>query len=148
MWREDGLIDNDDGTVVDYRAEYGAAPDGPQLTPAVQRAGRRAHRMPGTVTADGGYGQPAAERDLHAPGVRTVAIPRQAKTSPSRKATEHSRGFRKRVKWRTGSEGRISDLKHIYGWDRTRMDGKHGAAIRCGPGVFTHNLIKVANLAS
>jgi transposase, IS5 family len=35
-----------------------------------------------------------------------------------------------------------------YGWDRTRPDGRHGAAIWCGHGVFTHNLIKIAALAS
>ena len=38
-------------------------------------------RVPRAVTADRGYGQAAVERDLHAPGVRTVAIPRQATTS-------------------------------------------------------------------
>jgi IS5 family transposase len=31
------------------------------------------------------------------------------------------------VKWRTGSEGRISTLKRAYGWDRTRIDGTDGA---------------------
>jgi len=83
--------------------------------------------VPGAVTADGGYGQPAFERDLLALGVRTVAIPRQGKISPARKTIEHHRRFRRLVKWRTGSEGRISYLKHTYGWDRTRLDGRHGA---------------------
>lgn len=86
--------------------------------------------------------------DLQALGVRTVAIPRQAKISPARKATEHSRSFRRLIKWRTGSEGRISYLKHTYGWDRTRPDGRQGAAIWCGHGVFTHNLVKIGALAS
>ena len=80
--------------------------------------------------------------------MRTIAIPRQAKTSATRKTIEHSRGFRRLVKWRTGSEGRISYLKRGYGWDRTRLDGKHGAAIWCGHGVFAHNLIKIGRLAS
>jgi IS5 family transposase len=31
------------------------------------------------------------------------------------------------VKWRSGSEGRISTLKRAYGWDRTRIDGTDGA---------------------
>jgi hypothetical protein len=35
-----------------------------------------------------------------------------------------------------------------YSWDRTRLDGRHGAAIWCGHGVFTHNLVKIAALAS
>ena len=74
----------------------------------------------------------------------TIAIPRQGTTSSARKQIEHGRGFRRLVKWRTGCEGRISYLKHRYGWDRTRLDGRHGAAIWCGHGVFAHNLVKIA----
>ena len=142
------VTDNDDGIILDYNVEYGAAPDGPQLAPAVQRVSRRAGRVPRAVTADRGYGQAAVERDLHELGVRTVAIPRQATTSAARKKLEHSRGFHQLVKWRTGSEGRISYLKRGYGWDRTRLDGRQGAAIWCGHGVFTHNLAKIGALAS
>ena len=76
------VTDNDDGIVLDYTVEYGAAPDGPQLAPAIERVARRTGRMPRAVTADRGYGQPAVERDLHELGVQTVAIPRQATTSP------------------------------------------------------------------
>jgi IS5 family transposase len=140
------VADNDDGVILDYSVEYGAAPDGPQLAPAVERIHRRAGRIPHAVTADRGYGQPATERDLQALGVRTVAIPRQATTSPARKTIEHSRGFHRLVKWRTGSEGRISYLKRGYGWDRTRLDGRQGAAIWCGHGVFAHNLVKIGAL--
>jgi IS5 family transposase len=142
------VSDNDDGIITDYSVEYGAAPDGPQLAPSVERVTRRAGRVPRAVTADRGYGQAAVERDLHELGVRTVAIPRQATTSAARKALEHSRSFRRLVKWRTGCEGRISYLKRGYGWDRTRLDGRHGAAIWCGHGVFTHNLVKISALAS
>jgi IS5 family transposase len=142
------VADNDDGIIPGYAVEYGAAPDGPQLAPAIERVSRRAGRVPGAVTADRGYGQPAVERDLQALGVRTVAIPRQARTSPARKAIEHSRGFHRLVKWRTGSEGRISYLKRGYGWDRTWLDGKNGVAIWCGHGVFAHNLVKIGALAS
>jgi IS5 family transposase len=141
------VTDNDDGIVLDYSVEYGAAPDGPQLVPAIKRVARRTGRVPAAVTADRGYGQAAVERDLHDLGVQTVAIPRQATTSPSRKAVEHGRGFRRLVKWRTGCEGRISHLKRGYGWDRTGLDGKKGAAIWCGHGVFAHNLVKISALA-
>jgi transposase, IS5 family len=142
------VLDNDDGVILDYRVEYGAAPDGPQLVPAVERIHRRAGRVPRAVTADRGYGQPVIDRDLQARGVRTIAIPRQGKISPARKATEHSRSFRKLVKWRTGSEGRISYLKHTYGWDRTHLDTRQGAAIWCGHGVFAHNLVKIGAMAT
>jgi transposase, IS5 family len=141
------VTDNDDGIVLDYAIEYGAAPDGPQLAPAVERIRHRAGPVPRAVTADRGYGQPAVERDLQKLGVRTVAIPRQSTTSAARKKIEHGRGFRKLVKWRTGCEGRISHLKHRYSWDRTRLDGRQGAAIWCGHGVFAHNLVKIAALA-
>jgi transposase, IS5 family len=142
------VTDNDDGVILDYAVEYGATPDGPQLAPAVDRIRQRAGHVPCAVTADRGYGQPATERDLHARGVQTVAIPRQATTSAARKALEHGRGFRRLVKWRTGCEGRISYLKRGYGWNRTRLDGRHAAAIWCGHGVFAHNLVKIAALAS
>jgi IS5 family transposase len=142
------VTDNDDGIILDYRVELGAAPDGPQLAPAIERIRRRAGHVPAAVTADRGYGQPAVERDLRELGVRTVAIPRQATTSPTRKAIERQRGFRRYVKWRTGAEGRISYLKRSYGWDRTHLDGRQGAAIWCGHGVFAHNLVKIGALAS
>ena len=141
------VTDNDDGIVLDYGVEHGAAPDGPQLLPALERVTRRTGRVPRAVTADRGYGQPAVERDLHDLGVQTVAIPRQAATSQSRKSIEHGRSFRKLVKWRTGCEGRISYLKRGYGWDRTLLDGKNGAAIWCGHGMFAHNLVKISVLA-
>jgi transposase, IS5 family len=142
------VTDNDDGIILDYTVEFGAAPDGPQLAPAIDRIRRRAGRVPRAVTADRGYGRAAYERDLHELGVATVAVPRQGKISAVRKKIEHSRGFHRLVKWRTGSEGRISYLKRGYGWDRTRLDTKHGAAIWCGHGVFAHNLIKIGALAS
>ena len=52
------------------------------------------------------------------------------------------------MKWRTGSEGRISSLKRGYGWDRTRIDSTAGAQIWTGQGVFAHNLVKIGALAS
>ena len=141
------VADNDDGVILDYSVEYGAVADGPQLAPAITRISRRTGSVPRAVTADRGYGQPVVERDLHNLQVPTVAIPRQATTSAARKTLEHSRSFRKLVKWRTGCEGRISYLKRGYGWDRTRLDGRHGAALWCGHGVFAHNLVKIAGLA-
>jgi transposase, IS5 family len=142
------VTDNDDGVILDYAVEYGAAPDGPQLAPAIERIRRRAGPAPRAVTADRGYGRAAVERDLHDLGVPTVAIPRQGTISATRKQTEHSRGFHRLVKWRTGCEGRISYLKRGYGWDRTRLDGRHGAAIWCGHGVLAHNLVKISALAA
>jgi IS5 family transposase len=142
------VTDNDDGVILDYGTGTGNPPDAPQLAPAISRIRRRAGRAPRSVTAGRSYGEPAIERDLQALGVRTVAIPRKARISPARRHAEHARKFRRLVKWRTGSEGRISYLKRGYGWDRTRLDGHQGAAIWCGRGAFAHNLVKISALAS
>ena len=142
------VIGNDDGIVVDYGVQAGNPPDPPQLAPAISRIARRTGRPLRSVTADRGYGEPVTDRDLEALGVRTIAIPRRAKVSPARRAVEHARRSRTLIKWRTGCEGRISYLKRGYGWDRTRLDGRQGASIWCGHGVFTHNLVKISALAS
>ena len=142
------VLDNDDGVVVDHTVERGNPADAPQLAPAVQRVIRRTGRRPRTVTADRGYGDAAVENDLHELGVRTVVIPRKGKPGKARQAREHRRAFRRTVKWRTGSEARISTLKRQYGWDRTRLDDLEGARIWTGQAVLAHNLVKIGALAA
>jgi IS5 family transposase len=142
------VVDNDDGVVLDHTVERGNPADAPQLAPAVGRVIRRTGRRPRTVTADRGYGEAGVENDLHDLGVRTVVIPRKGRPGKARQAHEHRRAFRRTVKWRTGSEARISTLKRQYGWDRTRLDHLGGARIWTGHGVLAHNLVKIAALAS
>ena len=119
------VIDNDDGIVLDYAVEYGAAP-GRAAAGARHQAGHPPRRAacPARSPPTAATASPPSNVTCTNSGVRTVAIPRQAKTSPARRTIEHSRGFRKLVKWRTGCEGRISYLKRGYGWDRTRLDGR------------------------
>ena len=140
------VADNPDGVVLDYQVEIGNPPDAPLLVPAVQRISQRAGRIPQAVTADRQDGETAIDQQLAALGVERVAIPRKGQPGATRRTQEHTRGFRRLVKWRTGSEGRISHLKHRYGWDRTLMDGIDGARIWCGHGVLAHNLVKISGL--
>ncbi len=142
------VTDNDDGVVLDHVLELGNPADAPQLAPAVHRVIQRTGKTPRTVTADRGYGEKAVDDDLHQMGVRTVVIPRKGRPGKDRQAAEHQRAFRRTVKWRTGSEGRISTLKRGYGWDRTRLDSLEGARIWTGHGILAHNLVKIADLAS
>jgi IS5 family transposase len=142
------VVDNDDGIVLDYTLVEGNPPDAPQLAPAIERITRRAGKPPRAVTADRGYGEARVEQDLHELGVTTVAIPRKGHPGPARRETEHRRRFRTLVKWRTGSEGRISYLKHRYGWDRSRVNGRQHTATWCGHGVLAHNLVKITTLAA
>jgi len=142
------VTDNDDGIIVDYALEQGNPADGPQLAPAVTRVINRAGRKPRTVTADRNYGEKSIEDDLHRLGVRHVVIPRKGKPGKARQAAERRPAFRRTIKWRTGSEGRISALKRQYGWDRTRLDTTRGARTWTGYGVLAHNLIKISTLAA
>jgi IS5 family transposase len=142
------IVDNVDGVVLDHNVEVGNPADAPQLAPAIERITRRAGRAPRAVTADRGYGEARVEEELHELGVRSVAIPRRSKPGAARREFEHRRAFREKVKWRTGSEGRINHIKRSYGWHRTELTGINGARTWCGHGVFAHNLVKIGALAA
>ncbi|HEX2402183.1 MAG TPA: ISNCY family transposase [Mycobacterium sp.] len=142
------IVDNTDGVILDHSVELGNPPDAAQLAPAIERIIRRTGRPPRAVTADRGYGDASVDHDLHQLGVSTVAIPRRSKPGAARREFEHRRAFRNKIKWRTGSEGRINHLKRSYGWNRTELTGIDGARIWCGHGVFAHNLVKISTLAS
>jgi IS5 family transposase len=142
------VVDNADGVILDHSVEIGNPYDAAQLAPAIQRVTRRTGCPPRAVTADRGYGLASVENDLHQLGVRSVAIPRQSKPGAARREFEHRRAFRDKIKWRTGSEGRINHLKRSYGWNRTHLTGIDGARTWCGHGVFAHNLVKISALAA
>jgi IS5 family transposase len=142
------IVDNVDGVVLDHNVEIGNPADAPQLAPAIERITRRTGRTPRAVTADRGYGEASVERDLHELGVRHVAIPRKSKPSAARRELEHRRAFREKIKWRTGSEGRINHIKRSYGANRAELTSIHGARTWCGHGVFAHNLVKIGTLAA
>ena len=142
------IVDNADGVVLDHNIEMGNPPDALQLAPAIARITRRTGNAPRAVTADRGYGEASVERDLHELGVRSVAIPRKSKPTAARRELEHRRAFRDKVKWRTGSEGRINHIKRSYGWNRTELTTLRGARTWCGHGVFAHNLVKIGALAA
>ena len=142
------VVDNADGVILDHNVEIGNPADAPQLAPAIERIALRTGHTPRAVTADRGYGEASVERDLHDLGVRSVAIPRKGKPGAARREFEHRRAFRDKVKWRTGSEGRINHIKRSYGWNRTELTTIHGARTWCGHGVFAHNLVKIGALTA
>ena len=141
------VVDNEDGIVLDHAVFIGNPPDAPMLVPAIQRISQLVDDVPQAVTADRGYGEVAVGDTLSALGVRQVVLPTKGKPTAARRAVEKKEAFQELVRWRTGSEGRISCLKRDFGWDRTRIDGLEGAKTWCGHGVFNHNLVKVAVLA-
>jgi IS5 family transposase len=142
------VVDNVDGVVIDHSVERGNPPDAPGLVPAVERIKARFAKPPRTVAGDRGYGEAAVDAGLGALGVKRVVIPRRGRPGVARQAVEHGRGFRRVVKWRTGSEARISCLKRDYGWRRTLTDTEAGTRTWCGWGVLAHNTTKVVAIAA
>jgi transposase, IS5 family len=142
------VVDNTGGIVVDHQVHRGNPPDAPQLVPAIARITARFGRAPRAVAADRGYGEAAVDAGLEALAVKRVAIPRKGRPGAARQAVQRARGFRHLVRWRTGSEARISCLKRDYGWRRTLTDAETGARTWCGWGVLAHNTTKIAMLGA
>jgi IS5 family transposase len=140
------VLDNADGIVLDHEVMVGNPPDAPLLAPAIGRLATLLGRVPKAVTADRGYGEAKVDEELEALGVKNVVIPRKGRASAERRRVQSSKRFRTLVKWRTGSEGRVSHLKHAWGWNRTRIDGIDGAQTWCSWGVLAHNATKIAAL--
>jgi IS5 family transposase len=137
------VVDNPDGLILDHSVHIGNPADNELLRPALERITIHLGLVPALVTADRGYWDSTVEPDLVAGGVTSVVIPRTGKPSAARAAIEHTDLFIAAVKWRTGSEGRISHLKRDWQWRRTRLRSHPGARIWCGHGVFAHNLVKL-----
>jgi IS5 family transposase len=140
------IVDNPDGLIIDHSVHIGNPSDTELLRPAIERITTRLGAAPSLVTADRGYWDSTIETDLAAAGVTTVVIPRTGRPSAARARIEHADEFVDAVKWRTGSEGRVSHLKRDWAWRRTRLRGHPGARIWCAHGVFAHNLVKLIQL--
>jgi transposase, IS5 family len=53
---------------------------------------------------------------------------------------EHSRGWKRRYRWRAGIEGRIHSLRRDYGLKRCRDHGEEGMERCIGWGIVASNL--------
>lgn len=140
------VADNTDGLVLDLAVLQGNPNDATLIVSAIEAVKALFGRAPRAVSADRGYSATGVEAAIEALGTSTVVIPYKGRKSAERQVLESRRSFRHLVKWRTGSEGRISHLKHAWGLDRTLLDGTTGAATWCGWGVLAHNATKVAGL--
>src|SRR2546426_1469374 len=102
--------------------------------PALDRHIELFGRPPQLAVADGGFASATNERAARERGVRHVVLPRQPRET-------RSRGDRMALRWRTGSEGRISALKRRHGLRRCRYRGESGMQRWVGLGVIANNLL-------
>ena len=92
---------------------------------------------PHLAVADGGFASRRNEQAAQARGVRHVVLPQQSRE-------ERSRTARAALRWRTGSEGRISALKRRHGLRRCRYRGASGMHRWVGLGVIANDLLVLA----
>jgi IS5 family transposase len=105
--------------------------------PALDRHIALFDHAPHLAVADGGFASRSNERAAHERGVRHVVLPRQPREHRSRLA-------RAALRWRTGSEGRISALKRRHGLRRCRYRGAGGMQRWVGLGVLANDLLVLA----
>jgi transposase, IS5 family len=135
------VADTPEGFVASHQVYAGAPYDADTLEAAIGGAQEIGMRVR-TVLGDRGYGNEIADQALARRGIADRVIPRVGRADP----IEHTRAWRRRYRFRAGSEGRISALKRRRGWARSRLKGHAGARIWVGHGVFTHNLDRMVAL--
>jgi IS5 family transposase len=113
-------------------------------TPALDVDEATFGRVPELATADRGFTSARNERAAIERGVRPVVLPACGARSPSRRAFERQRWFRRGQRWRVGCEGRISVLKRRFGLRRCLYHGQDGVERWVGLGVIANNLVVIA----
>jgi len=105
----------------------------PHTTAELERAGIR----PREIVADGGF-MPGPTRDAF-PDLADKQIQISGRHEPCSRRTR-----KRRARYRTGIEGRISHLKRGYGLRRSRLKGNDGMQIWTGWAILTYNLDTLA----
>jgi len=136
------VADTPEGFVAAHQVYAGNPADAHTLEAAI-RGAQEAGMQVRTVLGDRGYGNETGDRALLACGVPDAVIPRMGRPAP----VEATAAWRRRYRFRTGAEGRISALKRGRGWARSRLKGHAGARIWCGYGVLSHNLDRMVALS-
>jgi IS5 family transposase len=123
--------------ITDYAVCERGQADRSLWAPALDRHIALFDHAPQLAVADGGFASRSNERAAQARGVRHVVLPRQPREQRSRLA-------RAALRWRTGSEGRISALKRRHGLRRCRYRGASGMQRWVGLGVLANDLLVLA----
>ena len=120
--------------ISDYEVCPRRVPDGTLGASSIDRHRQLFGRAPRLAVADAGFALRGNEQLAYARGVQYVVLPRQ-------RQERRCRRVRAALRWRTGSEGRISALKRRHGLARCRYHGLAGMERWVGLGVIANNLL-------
>lgn len=123
--------------ITDYHVCERGEPERALWAPALDQHIALFDHAPQLAVADGGFASRTNERAARDRGVRHVVLPRQSREARTRAA-------RAALRWRTGSEGRISALKRRHGLRRCRYRGTSGMQRWVGLGVLANDLLVLA----
>lgn len=128
------------GVVTRYQLLADGEAEQAQLAPALEHHRVLFGRAPRLVTGDRRLHGPDNERLGREAGVVHLVIPRSGVVGPAQRARERSRPWRRRYRWRSGIEGRISSLRRDYGLRRCADHGEDGMERRVGWAIIASNL--------
>jgi IS5 family transposase len=120
--------------ITDYEVCPRRVPDRTLWEASLVRHAQLFGRPPRLAVADGGFASRTNEQVARDHGVPHVVLPRQRREARSRRD-------RAALRWRTGSEGRISALKRRHGLRRSRYRGFPGMERWVGLGILANNLL-------
>jgi IS5 family transposase len=126
--------------ITDYEVCATRVPDQWLWEPSLKAHAQRFGHPPRLAVADSGFASADNERVAEAMGVRRVALPRRGRLSGKVARRQKQRWFRRALRWRTGSEGKISVLKRRHGLSRCRYQGVAGMERWVGFGVIAYDL--------
>lgn len=126
--------------ITDYEVCLGPRAERALWAPALDRHIALFGHAPTLAVADAGFASRANDQAARDRRVHHVVLPRQPRELRSRLA-------RRALRWRTGSEGRISALKRCHGLRRCRYRGPTGMQRWVGLGVIANNLLALGRAA-
>ncbi len=138
------LDEVDGGIISNYRVLRGNPADRTQAVPSLAGHQRLFEHPPRLFAGDRGVYSRGNEMVAQDMGVKRVALPKPGSKSPERRQYERQGWFRRGLRFRAGSEGRISVLKRRGYLGRCRDRGEAGFGRWIGWGILTANLTTIA----
>ena len=135
----------DGGIITDFQSYPSQPCDSDLFIPSIETHWQQFDLLPHLACGDRGFYSHANEQMAYQMGVRRVCLPKRGKISIARKQHQQTRWFKAGQRFRAGSEGRISVLKRVFGFNRCLNKGQDGFERWLGWGVIASNLKVIAH---